>query len=74
MFWLLGNNYLCIKAKKLHLLRMSLSFLAEAQPRLENSQERRHSLAEVHINFLGDRTTYKTKDIIGKITNLFYSI
>jgi hypothetical protein len=30
------NSYLCIKAQKVPLFRPSLSFLVEAQPRLEN--------------------------------------
>jgi hypothetical protein len=34
-----------------HLFRPSLSFLAEAQPRLETSGDNRHSLAEMHIKF-----------------------
>jgi hypothetical protein len=57
-----------------HLFRKGLSFLAEAQPRLENRRGQKALLAEVHIHFLGDRTNYKAKDIIGKITNLFVSI
>jgi hypothetical protein len=31
-----GNNYLCIKAQKVHLFRPSLGFLVEAEPRFEN--------------------------------------
>jgi hypothetical protein len=52
-----------------HLFRPRLSFLAEAQPRLEN----RHFLAEVYIKFFRrpHRTNYKEKNIIGKIKNLF---
>jgi hypothetical protein len=34
-----------------HLFRPSLSFLAEAQPRLETSGDNRDSLAEMHITF-----------------------
>jgi hypothetical protein len=34
-----------------HLFRPSLSFLAEAQPRLKTSEDKRHFLAEVHIEF-----------------------
>jgi hypothetical protein len=34
-----------------YLFRPSLSFLAEAQPRLETSEDKRHFLADVHINF-----------------------
>jgi hypothetical protein len=55
-----------------HIFRPSLSFLAEAQPRLENKEDKRHFLSEVHIKFLGNRTNYKAKDIIGKITNFLY--
>jgi hypothetical protein len=57
------------QGQKVHLFRSSLGFLAEAQSRHENSRGRRHFLA--HMKFLGDRTNDKTKDIIGKITNLF---
>jgi hypothetical protein len=32
-----------------HLFRSSLSFPAEAQPRLQISEDKRHFLAEVHI-------------------------
>jgi hypothetical protein len=52
-----------------HLFRSSLSFLAEAQPRLENRRGQRHFLAKVHITFIGDRT--KQKKSLKKITNLF---
>jgi hypothetical protein len=54
-----------------HLFRPSLSFLDEAQPRLENRRGQKAILAEVHIKFLGDLTNYKAKDITGKIANLF---
>jgi hypothetical protein len=53
--------------QKVHLFRASLGFLAEAQPRLEN---RRGQKAFCTLHFLGDRTNYKAKEIIGKITNL----
>jgi hypothetical protein len=56
---ILKNSYLCTKGKKCP----SLSFLAEAQPKLKTGEEKRH--------FLSDRTNYKAEDIIGKITNLF---
>jgi hypothetical protein len=42
-----------------HLFRPSLGFLTEARPR------------HIKLNFLGDCTNYKAKEIIGKITNLF---
>jgi hypothetical protein len=58
------------QGQKVHLFRPSLSFLAEAQPRLEIGADRRHFLAEMHINFLSDRTTSKTFE---KITNYFVS-
>jgi hypothetical protein len=54
-----------------HLFRPSLSFLAEAQPKLENSRGQKTLFAEVHIKFLSDRTNYNAKDIVGKMTNLF---
>jgi hypothetical protein len=44
-----------------HLFRPSLSFLAEAQPRLETGGDKRHFLGEVHTE-----VKYKAKDIIGK--------
>jgi hypothetical protein len=34
-----------------HLFCPSLSFLTEAQPRLETAKDKRHFLAEVHIKF-----------------------
>jgi hypothetical protein len=34
-----------------HLFHLSLSFLAEPQPRLEISEHKRYFLAEVHIKF-----------------------
>jgi hypothetical protein len=58
------------QSQKVHLFRPSLSFLAEAQPRLEIGADRRHFLAEMHINFLSDRTTSKTFE---KIKNYFVS-
>jgi hypothetical protein len=42
---------------------MSLIFLAEAQPRLDTGEDTLH--------FLGDRTNYKAKDTIEKITFFF---
>jgi hypothetical protein len=47
------------------------SFLAEAQPRLETGEDKRHFWQRCTLNFLGDRTNYKAKDITEKITNLF---
>jgi hypothetical protein len=48
-----------------HLFRPSLSFLAEAQPRLDNRRGQKV--------FLDDRTNYKAKDIIGKLQIYFKS-
>jgi hypothetical protein len=46
------NSYLCIKAQKVHLFRPRLSFLAEAQPRLEKiGEDKRNFLTEVHTTF-----------------------
>jgi hypothetical protein len=36
--------------QEVHLFGPSLSFLAEAQPRLETGEDKSHFLAEVHIN------------------------
>jgi hypothetical protein len=47
------------------MLRPSLGFLAEAQPRTGIFWQR------YTLHLLGDRTNYKAKDIIGKITKLF---
>jgi hypothetical protein len=63
-----NHSYLCIKAKKYP----SLSFLTEAQPRLENRLGQKVLFGRgAHSIFLGDRTNNKTKDIIGTMTNLF---
>jgi hypothetical protein len=56
------------QGQKVHLFRPSLSFLAEAQQRLEN---RRGQKAEVRIKFFRRPQKLQTKDIIAKITNLF---
>jgi hypothetical protein len=55
------------QGQKVHLFRPSLSFLAEAQPRLENRREQK---ALFTLNSLGDLSNYNAKDIIAKITNL----
>jgi hypothetical protein len=47
------------------LFRLRLDFLAEAHKREQKA------LFGRGLHFLGDRMNYKTKDIIGKITNLF---
>jgi hypothetical protein len=60
------------QGQKVHLFRPSLSFLAEAQPRLENRRGQRHFLAEVRIKFLGDRT--KQKKSLKKLQIYFVSI
>jgi hypothetical protein len=49
--------------------RLSLGFLAEAQPRLENIRGQKALFST--LNFLSERTNYKAKNIIGKITNQF---
>jgi hypothetical protein len=54
------------------ILGQKVSFLAEAQPRLENRREQKALFGRgAHYIFLGGRTNYKAKDIIGKITNVF---
>jgi hypothetical protein len=47
-----------------HLFHPSLSFLAEAQPRLNTGEDKRKFLAEVGIEFLGDCTKYKANRYI----------
>jgi hypothetical protein len=37
-----------IQGQKVHLFRSSVSFLAEAHPRLDTGEAKRHFLAEVH--------------------------
>jgi hypothetical protein len=44
-----------------HLFRPSLGFLVEAQPRLKTGEGKRHFWQKCTLNFLGDRTNYKTK-------------
>jgi hypothetical protein len=39
------------QAQKVHHFRPSLSFLAEAQPRLETGENKRYYSAQVHIIF-----------------------
>jgi hypothetical protein len=61
-----------------HLFRPSLSFVAEAQPRLQNRRGQMAVFGRA-VNILGDRTNYKAKNIIGKNTYkfvlyIFYSI
>jgi hypothetical protein len=53
------------------LFRPSVSFLAEAQPRLENRRRQKAILARCTLNFLDDCPNHKAKGIIGKVTNLF---
>jgi hypothetical protein len=58
--------------QRVHVFRPSLSFLAEAQPRLEKQARTKGTFWQrCTLNFLGDHMNYKAKDIIGKITNLF---
>jgi hypothetical protein len=49
----------------------SLSFLAEAQPRLKTGEDKEHFLAEVHIKFFKRPHELQSKNFIGKITNFF---
>jgi hypothetical protein len=49
-----------------HLFRPSLSFWPRRSRGLKKGEDKRHFLV-----FLDDRTNYKAKNIIGKITNLF---
>jgi hypothetical protein len=56
------NSCLCIKAK-------SASFPSESEFSGLKTDEDKGSFCR--LNFLGDRTNYKAKGIIGKITNLF---
>jgi hypothetical protein len=51
------------QGQKVHLFRLSLSFLAEAEPRLC-----KQTRAKGTLHFLGDRTNHKARDIIEKIT------
>jgi hypothetical protein len=60
------------QGQTVHLFRPSLSFLAEAQARLENRRGQRHFLQNCTLNILSDRTNYKAKDIIGKFQIYFY--
>jgi hypothetical protein len=75
---MMKNSYLCINAKKciffvkVHLFRPSLGFLVEAEPRLNTGENKRHFWPR--CTFLGDRTNYKAKDIIGNITHSFVFI
>jgi hypothetical protein len=55
------------QGQKVRLFRPSLNFLVDTQPRVETGQK-----ALLALHFLGDRTNYKAKEIIGKITNLLY--
>jgi hypothetical protein len=42
---------ICVSSPKSASFCPSLGFLAEAQPRLETGEDKRHFLAEVHIHF-----------------------
>jgi hypothetical protein len=59
------------QGQKVYLFRSSLSFVAEAQPRLENrrGQKALFGRGAHYISLATARTT--KQDIIGKITNLF---
>jgi hypothetical protein len=54
--------------QRVHVFRPSLSFLAEAQPRLEKQARTKGTFWQsCTLNFLGDHMNYKAKDIIGNI-------
>jgi hypothetical protein len=63
------NSHLCIKPKKC--IRV---FWPRRSRGLKTGEDKRHLLADGTLNFLGDRTNYKAKDISGKITNLLIHI
>jgi hypothetical protein len=72
---MIGENFkkqqivICIHIKAKN---CSLIFLTETQPRFENRRGQKTRFGT--LNFLGDRTNYKVKDIINiviKIINLF---
>jgi type IV secretory pathway VirD2 relaxase len=48
-----------------HLFRPSLGFLAEAQPRLDNREDKKHFLGEVHITFF--RRPYELQSKLEKL-------
>jgi hypothetical protein len=54
-----------------HFFCPSVSFLAEAQPRLKTGENKGHFLTKVHIKFFRRPHNYKARNIIGRITNLF---
>jgi hypothetical protein len=64
------TSYLCIKTKK---CIFSPETKSSGRGAAEACQQARTkgTFWQRCINFLGDRTNYKAKDIIGKITNLF---
>jgi hypothetical protein len=51
----------------------SLSFLAEAQPRLKTGEDKEHFLQRCTLNFLSDRTNYKAKTLLEKLQISFVS-
>jgi hypothetical protein len=56
-----------------HLFRPRLSFLAEAQPRLETGEDKRQFLAEVYIKFFRrpHELTTKEKTLLEKLKIYF---
>jgi hypothetical protein len=66
-----GKIVICISG---NIFPPSLSFLAEAQPRLEIDEYKRHFLAEGHIHFLATATTTDQKTSMEKLQIYFVSI
>jgi hypothetical protein len=65
------NNYLCIKTKQgIFFVRVWI-FWPRRRRGLNTGEDKRLFGKGVHYFFLGDRTNYKAKAIIGKFTNLF---
>jgi hypothetical protein len=58
-----------------HLFRLSVGFLVEAEPRLKTGEDNwTKSTFWPRCTILPDRTNYKAKDIIGNITHSFVFI
>jgi hypothetical protein len=65
------NSYLCIKARKCIFFVRVWIFWPRRSRGLKTGEETKGTVwQKCPLNFLGDRTNYKAKDI-GKITNLF---
>jgi hypothetical protein len=65
---------ICPSSPKSASFSSELSFLAEAQPRLNRRGQNTILLQRCTLNFLGDPTNCKAKDIIGRIANFFVPI